>query len=733
MIFRKEVNECGTTEPLHNDPSRAERGNNRYSVSNIDQWLNKDNAAGTWYVDAHDLDQSPNNDSYVSHGTKYAARPGFLYYFTENEKAAILLTTIRVASSIPESGSIGSYEDINRKIYLPSQSELWKGNENGIAEGTPWRYYLDSNPCAAKLTSGCYENTLSTTKPAVVSNNWNWWLRTPYYSTAYASRYINTSGSISAGANDNSGYIGVRPAVNLSSSLLVSSTTDPDGCYTVEWDAQPSTAPSTPPSITVPSSIMGGTTIDISWEASTDPDGNLAGYELERSVGGGDFTQIYKGANLSYTDSITYGWSTVQYRVRAYDPYSTSGYRTSDVRNVVSNTAPTVPSNISVPTEIFGGSSIVITWAASSDIDNNLAGYKLEKSTDSGATWTQIYQGAETTYSDSVVMGTPSVTYRVKAYDNLNAESAYKTSTRVTVINNQPPTVPKTISVPVDVYGGGTLVVSWGQSTDPDGNLSGYELERSVNSGAFEQVYKGENLSYTDSITFGWNTVQYRVRAYDPYIVSDYKTSAKRTVTNNSAPVISCSYASGTNLGTKSAGFSISYSVNDADAADNVTVTEKLDNQVKRTFTATKGANNSFAVTGEYFQKILNGNHTLTIQASDGKVTTTHTLTFTKQVTKAVITFTTPMEGDGSPITVCIVSVVGSFPADGEFKVEVTNNAKDASPVWEDCTSAVIQDLTYHFLNQTAVNGYAFNFRVTAERGASGIGGYINSIEGGFQ
>lgn len=39
-------------------PNNSE--NNRYAVSNIDQWLNKDLMAGTWYVEAHGADQSPN-------------------------------------------------------------------------------------------------------------------------------------------------------------------------------------------------------------------------------------------------------------------------------------------------------------------------------------------------------------------------------------------------------------------------------------------------------------------------------------------------------------------------------------------------------------------------------------------------------------------------------------------------------------------------------------------------
>ena len=53
--------------------------------------------------------------------------------------------------------------------------------------------------------------------------------------------------------------------------------------------------------------------------------------------------------------------------------------------------------------------------------------------------------------------------------------------------------------------------------------------------------------------------------------------------------------------------------------------------------------------------------------------------------------------------------------------------------MWEDCTTAVKTGANYVFENKTAANGFAFNFRLTAERGPSGEGGYINSVQGGFQ
>lgn len=404
----------------------------------------------------------------------------------------------------------------------------------------------------------------------------------------------------------------------------------------------------------------------------------------------------------------------------------------SDDGTVSTNTAPSTPGSISVPPSIMGGTNISISWAKSSDAESNLAGYKVERSTNGGSSWSQIYQGTATSTTNNVAFGTTSVMYRVKAYDTEGLESGWRTSSQVTVVNNNAPSAPPSIAVPNDVKGGSTLVISWTAASDSDGNLSGYILERSTDGGsAYTQVYKGNALTYTDTITKGWSTVMYRVKAYDSYDAqSGYTTSTKRTVDNNTAPTITTSSAA--NLGTKSSGFTISYSVDDEDAVDTLTVTEKLDGTTKRTYTATRKTTNSFAVTGEYFQKITNGSHTMTVTVTDGKATVTKTFTFTKAVTAANITLAQPMEADAQ-ITLCAITVGGLIPADAVFKVEVTNNGKDSSPVWEDATTEVRNGRNHLFTNQTAANGFAFNFRVTAERGASGESGYIASIQGGFQ
>lgn len=203
------------------------------------------------------------------------------------------------------------------------------------------------------------------------------------------------------------------------------------------------------------------------------------------------------------------------------------------------------------------------------------------------------------------------------------------------------------------------------------------------------------------------------------------------TVSTNTAPAIN---ASSTNLGKQNAPFNFAYTVTDADG-DTLTVTEKLDGKTTATRTGiASGTALTFGQgsTAENFQRILNGSHTIQITANDGKESTSLNATFTKSVTSASVTLTTPLAVDGD-ITVAVLQVTGSIPDDAVFKAEVTNNANDQSPVWQDVTTEVQKGTNIVFSNSTATNGAAFNFRISVSRGASGTGGYIEAVTGAFQ
>nr|DAU04920.1 MAG TPA: hypothetical protein [Caudoviricetes sp.] len=219
-------------EPSNSNSDRQSYGNNRYSVSNLDQWLNKDAVGGAWYSAAHSADQSPDTSAGTGgYGTQYAARPGFLNGFTDDEKAAILSTTIRV---VKPSVDGGSYEDVVRKVFLPSTTEVGLSNEIGIAEGAAWGYYTSNTDRIGYVTQQCISNTPSSSKPSTKTIAWYWWLRTSNYENARVARYIAKNGNVDV-YSAYIGVCGVRPALNLSSTLMVSGTTDADGCYTFVW------------------------------------------------------------------------------------------------------------------------------------------------------------------------------------------------------------------------------------------------------------------------------------------------------------------------------------------------------------------------------------------------------------------------------------------------------------------------------------------------------------------
>ena len=236
---------------------------------------------------------------------------------------------------------------------------------------------------------------------------------------------------------------------------------------------------------------------------------------------------------------------------------------------------------------------------------------------------------------------------------------------------------------------------------------------------------------YTDgSNGNSWYSNSYGVRP--AFILpSTLVVSDDGTVSVNTAPTVS---TDGAALGRKNAAFAWKYTVRDADG-DLMTVTEKLDGKTTKTRT---GVASGTALTFEQtasaagFQRILNGNHTITVEVSDGKETVSTSATFTKAVHAASVTLAEPLAVEGD-ITVAVLQVTGSIPDDAKFKAEVTNNALDSSPVWQDATTEVKKGVNIVFENKTATNGAAFNFRVSVERGESGTGGYIEAVSGAFQ
>lgn len=337
-------------EPNNTVASRDKYGNHRYSVSNIDQWLNKDAGGGLWYSAQHSADQAPVSP-YVYEGGAYATRPAFLHAFTAEEKAAIETTVIRVVKSTVDGGG---YEDVSRKVFLPSTTEVGLANENSIAEGGKWSY-LDNGTRIAYPTSQAIGQSTASSRPSTISTPWVWWLRTPAGQSGYHVRLVDTTGGI---LSDQVSWDskGIRPALNLSSACMASDTIDTDGCYTVI----PNSAPSAPQMVSTPVTVYGGKSNAIAWSVANDPDGDSVTYVLECSLNQGAYSEIYRGATTAYAHLVPFGTTSVVYRVKAIDAYGHSSvYTVSATKTVVNNYAPVISgtdSNLGVKSSPFLGS-----------------------------------------------------------------------------------------------------------------------------------------------------------------------------------------------------------------------------------------------------------------------------------------------------------------------------------------------------------------------------------------
>lgn len=309
--------------------------------------------------------------------------------------------------------------------------------------------------------------------------------------------------------------------------------------------------------------------------------------------------------------------------------------------------------------------------------------------------------------------------------DTVNSRGNYE------IIWNRPPTTPSGISVPASAYSKRDISISWGASSDPDGDAISYKLERSFNNGGYTQVASTAGLTFTENVSTAWNTLQYRVKAVDSFgNGSAYITSSACAVIHNQPPEIS-----GVNgdLGVKTKDFTFGYSITDPDG-DVVTAREAVNGGTIKTHSPMLGAQNTMSVAGTNFIKLKNGQHNLTVTAADTTGgTATRTMSFTKQVNGFTIVLDPPLPATTTPKRINVI-VARSIPIGAKFLVEVCNNANDATPTWEDVTAAVIASHAHVFENTTITAiAAAVNIRVTVARGSAIGECWVSGIGGNFE
>lgn len=195
-----------------------------------------------------------------------------------------------------------------------------------------------------------------------------------------------------------------------------------------------------------------------------------------------------------------------------------------DDGSILPDTYPEPPTSITVPTSaVPTGSSIAVSWAAVTG-----STYKLQRSVDGGS-WTDVYNGGNTAYTDTAGVWNR-VKYRVASVKH-GVVSGFLESREVQILKF----VITQITVPSQVMEGQQIPVSWKAAAGADT----YVLERKANAGSWTQIYSGSALTFTDTPSGGWTSVQYQVKAGKGSLFGEYKQSAVVPVISAAALVIS--------------------------------------------------------------------------------------------------------------------------------------------------------------------------------------------------
>lgn len=166
------------------------------------------------------------------------------------------------------------------------------------------------------------------------------------------------------------------------------------------------TSPTAPSGLTYPNPIT-TPSVTVSWSAATsNTTYPVNQYEVSYSTNNGSsWTMAGTTASTSMSVSIPAGATSIQFRVRARDSNNQWGsYVTGTASTVI--IAPT----LTVPQMVMQGQQASISWTAVEGADS----YTVQRKSSADADWTQVYSGANLSYTETVGTWT-SLQYRVQA------------------------------------------------------------------------------------------------------------------------------------------------------------------------------------------------------------------------------------------------------------------------------------------------------------------------------
>ena len=193
-----------------NHAQRICYGYNRWSQSNLRQWLNSSAAAGAWWSPQNDFDRPPH----------YATSAGFANGLDSDFLAvAAKSSLITDINKISDSGGHDTTQDL---FFLPAMVNINGGNNfydspgsavQDIEDTVVWDYYTKFRRDGKTGINTEQDDNRRKYKQGS-STEWNWWERSPTCSHAYVLRHVADGGRTWWGSSANN-WDGVAPACRI--------------------------------------------------------------------------------------------------------------------------------------------------------------------------------------------------------------------------------------------------------------------------------------------------------------------------------------------------------------------------------------------------------------------------------------------------------------------------------------------------------------------------------------
>src|SRR5439155_332826 len=180
--------------------------------------------------------------------------------------------------------------------------------------------------------------------------------------------------------------------------------------------------------------------IDLRWTAPSDLGGLiLTGYKIYRSTSSGTETGYVNLGNVnSYTNTGLTPGVTYFYKVAAINAVGVSPQ--SNEASATAITVPTAPQNLQATA---GTTNVTLSWNTPSNNGGSaITGYKIERSTNNGSTWSVLVSNTGstgTTYSNTGLSPDTTYLYRVSAINSAGTSSPSNTASATT--NQQSPSI----------------------------------------------------------------------------------------------------------------------------------------------------------------------------------------------------------------------------------------------------------------------------------------------------